>query len=81
MRVLVFVLILTAGSVQAKDPMGTHFPPCKGGETGYWMPAQDTDGKFYMAVSTHPWVPDPANVVCWIGPEQKVMALPPEKEI
>lgn len=85
MRLAVLILtLLTCGSAAARDPLGLHYPPCMGGEVGYWVMVGGKNEKgetlAWMALSHQSEFPDPATIICWVGPKQRVMTYPLERE-
>lgn len=69
-----FVLSAVAG-----EPIKAIFPPCRGGEVGFWQPYvqvnEQGDKLIYMVILNHELL-DPANVICWLTLHQKVTVLP-----
>ena len=68
--------VMTA-SVHAFDPLHPGFPPCEGKEEGHWqsLTLKNKDGKevSMLALTTINFL-DPAYVICWLDPEQLVIA-------
>lgn len=48
------------------------FPPCQGGEKGYWQPLVTHEGRLVrLAVTTIDFL-DPKTVLCWVQAEQQI---------
>ena len=68
-----------------QDPMhAIGFPPCAGGETGYWqfVTRVKSDGRSEVfLVLTQVDLMDPALVICWVDAKERVIAVGPEKHL
>lgn len=48
------------------------FPPCRGGERGYWQPLVTNGGRLIrLALTTIDFL-DPKTVLCWVQTEQQI---------
>lgn len=82
LALLVFTFCLSVDS-HARNPYTPQFPPCDPGDMGYWGALVDTTQKppvVAMALLARDFM-DPANVICYLKPDAKVMVLPPEKQV
>lgn len=71
--VLAGLLCLAPDSL-ARDPY-IQFPPCEGGEVGYWQ-VEPITTRTARLVLTSQDINDPAYVVCYVASAGQVMALP-----
>jgi hypothetical protein len=52
--------------------LAAGFPPCRGGERGYWQPLVTPDQRMVrLAVTTIDFL-DPQTVLCWVQAEQQI---------
>lgn len=75
MRFWLIVGLLTffAPDSLARDPY-IQFPPCEGGEVGYWQ-VEPITARTARVMLTSQDINDPAYVVCYLKTDQQVMAM------
>lgn len=76
---LLLLGFLLAGSAIAQDPIRPGWPPCQGGEVGFWSP-HVYQGEGFLAVLTHDGdYLNPATIICWVKPSQAITVVPVER--
>lgn len=63
--------------VQAGIGLVPGFPPCLGGEAGYWQPyvvERDDRLTVFIVLTTEDFL-DASLVICWISPDQQLRTL------
>lgn len=75
--VLAVLVVGASTAARSQDPLRPGFPPCRGGERGYWQSARvlASDGRElnYLALTSQDLL-DPAYVICWVEPDQQLTA-------
>ena len=76
MKTLLVALAFGASLGPAAPPTHTMmpYPPCQGGEVGYWQPLKSTPGKMGLVLTEHE-DSDGQDVLCFVPVDAKVMVL------
>lgn len=68
------------GSPPAPTYTMMPYPPCKGGEVGYWQPLKSTPGKMGLVLTEHE-ESDGQDVLCFVPVDAKLMVLKGEAKL